>query len=188
MSSVFKGILALVLVTTTATSFDPGGLEYKSEKFSLTINRDGSGELTVLYKDFGSKEGTRRHRKKDLENLKNSVMSRKMVDEAEQEGVDIAERRLDYDSFALGAFVRAKSPAYGRLFEVFTLYRLEIEDMIYITPLNGVVGQASLSEGGKIVIRKNKYAFAWPTNTTHIQFSATYKTKGASFRSELKRR
>jgi len=177
-----------VFVTTTATSFDPGGLEYRSEKFSLTINSDGSGELTILYKDFGSKEESRRHRKKDLANLKDSVMANELVVEAGRDGVEIAERRLDFDNFALGAFVRAKSQAYGRFFDVFTQYRLEIEDMIYITPMNGVVGQATLSEGGKVVIRNNRYAFAWPTHTTNIHFSATYKTKGISFRKELEKR
>ncbi|MDH5677709.1 MAG: hypothetical protein OEZ55_01350 [Nitrospinota bacterium] len=184
MGSIFKGLLAAVLVSTSATSFDPGGLEYKSEQFTLTINSDGSGELTVLYKDFGSKEDLRRVRKKELSYLKDSVMSNKLVAEASEDGVDIVDRRLDFDNYAIGAFVRAKSQAYGRLFTVFQHYVLEIEDMIYITPLNGVVGQASLSEGGKIVIRNNKYAFAWPTNTTNIQFTATYKIKGFSFRSE----
>ena len=44
-----------------------------------------------------------------------------------------------------------------------------------------------LSEGGKIVIRNNRYAFAWPTDATKLAFQAVYKTKGASFASEIGR-
>ena len=188
MGSLLKVSLAVLLLSTTATSFDPGGLEYYSEDFSLTINNDGSGELAIAYKNFGSKEERSSLRKKDLSNLKDSVMSNSYVEQASSEGVDVSERRLEYEGFTLNAFILAKSRAYGKLFQVFTHYKFEVQDMIYITPLNGIVGQASLSEGGKIVIRNNMYTFSWPTDTKNLTFTAVYKITGASFASELRKR
>jgi len=188
MGFLSRVVLAFFFVSMSATSFDSGGLEYQSENFSLTINSDGSGELAVLYKDFGSKEEKGSIRKKELSYLRDKVMSNGLVEEASAEGVEIMERRLDFENYSLGGFVRAKSAAYGRIFDVFTLYKLEIEDKIYITPLNGLVGQATLSPGGEIVIRNNKYAFAWPTDAKLLEFNAAYKVKGISFRAELGKR
>jgi hypothetical protein len=178
--------IAFLAASATATNFDPGGLEYQSETFSLTFDGDAA-ELSVTYNNFGSKEEKTPLRKRDLAHLKNAIMSETYVKEAADNGVEILERRLDFDNFMIGAFVKARAKAFSRLFEVFANYALEIDDLIYIIPLNGVVGQATLGEGGKVVIRNERYGFAWPADAKKISFTAAYKTTGVSFTNEMNR-
>ena len=181
MKTVVTGFLFSLL----AASFDPGGLEYEQEYFKLVISDNGSGELSVLYKDMGSKEQRTTLRRKDLDILRDIAMSAKVIDVAMEEGVVIVDRRLDFENFRMSAFVKAKSHAYGKIFNVFTHYKLEIQDKIYITPLNGRVKHAQLSDGGEIVVRNNKYSFSWPTSVKELAFTAQYRTEGASFNREL---
>ena len=176
----------MTMMAASGTSFEPGGLEYQKETFNLVVdNGNGEAELSATYSDFGSKEEKSIDRKRDMDYLKNAVVTRVFLKEAADHGVEILDRRLDFENFTLGIFVKAKAKQISRLFEVFALYQIEFDDMLYIIPLSGTVTQATLSPGGKIVVRNEQYAFAWPLDTQIISFTAVYKRTGVSFRSEL---
>jgi len=164
------------------------GLEYAQEKFSLKIGKDGSGEISIELLNLGSSHTKSRDRKKDLEDLKDAARSDKPILDAKKKGVAIKERRLEFVNYSLNGFVRATASKYRNIFKVFSNYELEIDDRIYITPKNGIVARATLSDGGKIVVRNNKYTFSWPRSTRDISFEAAYKIKGASFSHEYQKR
>ena len=185
--SLFFNVLPAVafsVMAASGTSFEPGGLEYQKETVNLTLS-DNETEFSATYSDFGSKEEKSLNRKRDLDYLKNAVVTRVFIKEAADHGVEILDRRLDYNNYNVGIFVKAKAKQISRLFEVFALYEVEFDDMLYIIPLNGTVTQATLSGEGKIMVRNDRYAFAWPLNTPNISFTAVYKTTGVSFSSEL---
>ncbi|VAX22877.1 hypothetical protein MNBD_NITROSPINAE04-704 [hydrothermal vent metagenome] len=164
------------------------GLQYAGEEFSLTIGGDGSGTLKVLYKNFGSKEKKSHLRKKDLALLRDTAANDQAVIDAKAKGVSITKRRLDFINYAQNGYVEARAASYKKIFDVFTHYKLEVSDKIYITPVNGTVHRAKLSEPGKIVIKDKRYAFAWPLDTKDISFKASYKIEGASFNYEFQKK
>lgn len=177
--SFLPPLLALVVFFTGCR------LNYAGENFSLRISPGGAAELEIHYKGFGSAEVDSALRGRDLEILKDAVRKDDVVEDAAEKGVEIAARRLDFKDYSMGGYVKARAKSYKDLFKVFTHYTLEVEDRIYITPRNGVVKRATLSDGGEIVIRDNRYAFAWPLGTEDISFEASYKTEGISFSREL---
>ncbi|MGK7344183.1 MAG: hypothetical protein ACNS63_00010 [Candidatus Nitrospinota bacterium M3_3B_026] len=160
-------------------------LNYAGESFSLRISPEGAAELEIHYRSFGSGEIDSALRRRDLEVLKDAVREDDVVKDAAEKGVEIAARRLDFKDYSMGGYVKARAKSYKDFFRVFTHYTLEVEDRIYITPQNGVVKRATLSGGGEIVIRNNRYTFAWPLGTKDISFEAAYKTEGVSFSREL---
>ncbi|HEB72961.1 MAG TPA: hypothetical protein ENI77_10125 [Nitrospirae bacterium] len=164
------------------------GLQYAGEEFSLMIGGDGSGTLKVLYKNFGSKETKSYLRKKDLGLLRDTATSGQIVMDAKAKGVSITKRRLDFINYTQNGYVEARAASYRKIFDVFTHYKLEVNDKIYITPLNGTVHRAQLSEPGKIIIRDKRYAFAWPLDAKDISFKASYKIEGASFNYEFQKK
>ncbi len=163
------------------------GLEYAQEKFSLKIGKDGSGEIAIELLNLGSSHTKSRDRKKDLEDLKEAARSDKLILDAKKKGVTVKERRLEFVNYSLNGFVRATAPNYKNIFKVFSNYELEVDDRIYITPKNGIVARATLSDGGQIVVRNNKYTFAWPRSARNISFEAAYKNRGASFSHEYQK-
>jgi len=163
-------------------------IQYSGEEFSLKILPGGEGELTVVYKNFGSEETQSIDRQKDLDLLRSAARDKKTLDDARGQGVEILNRRLDFVDYTVNGFMKAKANSYKDLFKVFTQYKLEIKDRIYITPQNGLVKRAKLSDGGEIVIRGDKYAFAWPLSATDLSFEASYGTKGASFSYDFNKR
>lgn len=164
------------------------GLQYASEEFSLRIGADGSGTLKVLYKNFGSKELKSHQRKKDLAALRDTAMGIQVLRDAEAKGVTIKERRLDFINYQQNGYVEATAASYKKIFDVFTHYKLEVSDKIYITPANGIVHRAKLSKQGKIIVRDNRYTFAWPLDAKDISFKASYKIEGASFNYEFQKK
>jgi len=164
------------------------GLQYAGEEFSLRIGADGSGTLKVLYKNFGSKETKSHLRRKDLTALRDTAVSDQVLKDAKAKGVSITKRRLDFVNYLQNGYVEATASSYKKLFDVFTHYKLEVSDKIYITPANGTVLRAELGEPGKIVIRNKRYAFAWPLDTKDISFKASYKIEGASFNYEFQKK
>lgn len=164
------------------------GLQYAGEEFSLRIGADGSGELKILYKNFGSKSIKSHQRKKDLAALRDTAMSKQVVRDAKAKGVTIKERRLDFINYQQNGYVEATADSYKELFVIFTHYKLEVSDKIYITPANGTVHRAELSKPGKIIIRNNTYTFAWPLGTKDLSFQASYKIEGASFNYEFQQK
>ncbi len=152
------------------------------------IGGDGSGTLKVLYKNFGSKETKSYLRKKDLGLLRDTATSGQIVMDAKAKGVSITKRRLDFINYTQNGYVEARAASYRKIFDVFTHYKLEVNDKIYITPLNGTVHRAQLSEPGKIIIRDKRYAFAWPLDAKDISFKASYKIEGASFNYEFQKK
>lgn len=153
----------------------------------MKIYPGGAGELKALYKNLGSTETQSLKRKEDLNLLRNSVSDDEVVKEAREKNVEITGRRLDFVDYQVNGFVKAKAGSYKDLFGVFTNYKLEVDDKIYIIPQNGIVKRAELSEGGEIVIKDNSYAFAWPLGTRDISFEATYKTDSISFSHEFRK-
>ncbi len=183
-----KRVIALIGAAAVSAPLWVGcGLQYASEEFSLEIGKDGSGKLSVLYKNFGSKETINRLRKKDLEDLRQAALDDKIIIDARKKGVELKNRRLDFVNYQQNAYVEAEAASYKDLFKVFTHYKLEVEDRIYITPQNGIVIRAELSKPGKIIIRNKRYAFAWPLAATDISFHASYQLKGASFKYEFQK-
>lgn len=184
-----KRVIALIGAAAVSAPLWVGcGLQYASEEFSLQIGKDGSGELSVLYKNFGSKETNNQLRKKDLDTLRQAGMDDQIIIDAREKGVVLKNRRLDFVNYQQDGYVEAAAASYKDLFKVFTHYKLEVEDMIYITPQNGTVSRAELSKPGKIIIRNKRYAFAWPLDTKDISFQASYKIEGASFNYEFQKK
>ncbi len=186
--SVKRAIALIGAAAVSAPLWVGCGLQYASEEFSLQIGKDGSGELSVLYRNFGSKETKNQLRKKDLDTLRRAAMDDQIVIDAREKGVALKNRRLDFVNYQQDGYVEATAAAYKDLFKVFTHYKLEVEDMIYIMPQNGTVSRAELSKPGKIIIRNNRYVFAWPLTATDISFHASYKLKGASFQYEFQKK
>lgn len=164
------------------------GLQYAGEEFSLRIGSDGSGTLKVLYKNFGSKKMKSHMRKKDLVALRDTAVSNQVLIDAKAKGVTIKERRLDFINYQQNGYVVATASSYEKLFDVFTHYKLEVSDKIYITPANGIVHRAKLSPPGKIIVKDNRYTFAWPLDAKDISFHASYKIEGASFNYEFQKK
>ncbi|MBF0171252.1 MAG: hypothetical protein HQK87_09225 [Nitrospinae bacterium] len=163
-------------------------LQYLSEDFRMTIRPDGSGTLTVNFRDFGSGEETAGLRNRDLEQLKEYSRDEKYIDEAAAKGVTITHRRLEFVNYAVGGVLEATAKEYQRFFDALPLYTWEEDGAFhYLTPVKQTVLRADLSEGGRIVKRKGKIAFRWPVDATDIGFTADYQTAGASFRIEFQR-
>ncbi|MBI5815062.1 MAG: hypothetical protein HZB29_05575 [Nitrospinae bacterium] len=162
-------------------------LEYDGEEFSLKIKPDGSGELAVTYLNFGSQETMSHLRRKDLDALRDLAQNPEHVKKAAGDGVTITSRRLDFVESAIHGYAEASARQYADLFKVFTNYKLEISNKIYIIPMNGAVLRATLSEGGVITVKNKRYAFAWPLEATDISFKATYKTGGARYIFDLEK-
>lgn len=162
-------------------------IQYTNEDFNLTIAPDGSGALTVTYKNIGSVNSESHLRQKDLRELQDAARGEESVKEAASKGVAIKQRRLEFVDYRLDGYVEAGAKKYRDLFEVFTNYTLEVDDRIYLIPLNGSVLRAELNEGGEIVVHKGRYAFAWPLETTTMTFTASYKVRGTPFAYEYQR-
>lgn len=156
-------------------------LHYIGEEFDLSISENGSGSLTVYYSEISSDETLAHLRGKDLQFLKDLAQDPSYISKAAEKGVSIKSRRLDFVDYSINGHVTASANDYADLFKVFTNYELEIADRIYIIPLNATVARATLSEGGEIVVRNKKYAFAWPRDAKKISFKATYKATGSKF-------
>jgi hypothetical protein len=178
-------VLSLFLLTIAISGC---GIQYVSEKFTFKINPDGSGKLAVKYINLGSKEERTHLRNRDLRTLQDSAHSKEIIEEARAKGVKIIERHLEFVDFSLNGIIEATSSKYMKIFDVFTNYTFEIDDRIYITPHNGTVTKAELSEGGEIVVRNNQYSFTWPIGTSEMSFTASYKIKGASFSYEYQKK
>lgn len=177
---------ALILIVIT---FSGCKLIYSAEEFTLSISPDGIGKLVVRYDNFGSAYMESHKRKKDLAKLQSIPRDPRYKKDAEKVGVDLKVRRLELVNYALNGYVEASANRYNKLFKYFTYYKLEEEaGMIYITPLNGTVLQATHNEGGKIVERGGKVAFSWPAGTPVMSFKATYATGGASFQYDLQKK
>jgi len=179
------------MMAVLAASFLPlagCGLEYAGESFTMSINKDGSGVLSVQYKNFGSSEKKSHLRQSDLNELRDAAQGEKYVSRARENGVDIKDRRLEFVNYTLNGYLEAEAGSYHDFFKVFTHYKLEIDDRMYLTPLNGTVSRAKLGKGGQIVIRNKRYAFAWPLGTKEIAFDASYIITGASFSYEYQKR
>lgn len=181
-------IFSVSFVVTVALAISGCRLQYQGETFTLNILPGGAGELTVTYKNFGSEETESHYRNLDLDDIQSMFNDKKYVRQALEKGVVIKKRRLDFVEYVLNGYVEASAKSYEDLFKVFTNYKLVIEDRIYLTPMNGTVLRAVLSDGGEIIIKDNRYAFAWPKGTTKISFNASYKVKGISFRNELRKK
>lgn len=179
---------AAAMVSILAIIWAGCGLQYAGEEFSLQIGADGSGTLKVLYKNFGSKEIKSHLRKKDLAALRDIAMSNQILLDAKAKGVTIKDRRLDFINYQQNGYVEATASSYKKIFDIFTHYKLEVSDKIYITPSNGTVHRAELSDPGKIIIRNNRYTFAWPLDAKDISFQASYKIEGASFNYEFQKK
>lgn len=156
-------------------------LHNAGEEFDLSISQDGSGSLSVYYSEISSDETLAHLRGKDLQFLKDLAQDPGYIEKAAEKGVAIKSRRLDFVDYSINGHVVAQASHYADLFKVFTNYELEVADRIYIIPLNATVGRATLSDGGEIVVRNKKYAFAWPKDAKSISFKATYKATGAKF-------
>lgn len=156
-------------------------LYYAGEEFSLVIEPDESAAVSILYTDIGSEETLSHLRAKDLQFLKDLAQNSKYVSDAAEKGVTIKTRRLDFTDFSTNGYVEAMASDYESLFKTLTNYELEVSDRIYITPLNGTVTRATLSEGGEIVVKNKRYTFAWPKEAKEISFKASYRVSGSKF-------
>ena len=184
-----KPYTAILLFAMLAITVMSGcKLQYSGEEFSLKIAKDGSAKLEVNYKNFGSDETKTYLRDGDMDILKDLVREDDQMLAAKKEGVTILARRLDFRENTTNGYVKAGADSAISLFKVFRNYTFEVKEKIFITPLNGIVKRATLSKGGKIVIVGDRYSFAWPLGTKDFSFTASYKTKGASFQYDARRR
>lgn len=169
---------AFVAITLSLVSCK---LQYTGEEFNLSISQDGAGSLSVYYNEISSDETLTHLRGRDLQFLKDMAQDPSYIEKAADKGVTIKSRRLDFVEYSVNGYVEAQAKDYTNLFKVFTNYELEVADRIYIIPINGTVSRATLSDGGEIVIRNKKYAFAWPKDAKSITFKASYKIAGTKF-------
>lgn len=176
-----RGLASICALFVSAFFLVSCKLHYGGEEFALSISQDGSGSLSVYYNEISSDETLAHLRGKDLQLLKDLAQDPGYITKAAEQGVTIKSRRLDFVDYSVNGHVAAQATHYADLFKVFTNYELEVADRIYIIPLNATVGRATLSDGGEIVVRNKKYAFAWPKDAKSISFKATYKVTGAKF-------
>jgi len=176
-----------VAVMMMALSAIGCNIQYTNEDFKLVIAPDGSGELAITIKNIGSVNSESHLRQKDLRELQDAARGDESVKEAAAKGVALKQRRLEFVDYRLDGYVEAGAKKYRDLFEVFTNYSLEMDDRIYLIPLNGSVARAELSEGGEIVVRNGRYAFAWPLESKTLSFTAAYKVRGTPFSYEYQR-
>jgi len=162
-------------------------LQYAGESFSLKIEPNGGGSLSVVYKNLGSAQEKFYLRTKDLDELRLAFRNDEYIKKAAKENIKIINHRLDFIDYTINGNIEAETDDYKNFFRLFTNYTFEVADRIYITPLNGTVTRATLSEGGEIVVRNNKYSFAWGLDTKDLSFTASYKVLGASFKNELRK-
>ncbi|MBI4666058.1 MAG: hypothetical protein HY751_06600 [Nitrospinae bacterium] len=173
--------MGLSLLLTASIFLSGCKLQYASEDFNMAVTPEGAGKLTVYYQYIGTEETLNYLKGKDLDTLKDLANNPEHIKDASEKNVKLISRRLDFVDFSVHANVEAEAGDYKKLFDVFTNYKLEVADKIYITPLNGTVSKATLSDGGKIIIRNNKYTFAWPLETADISFKASYRVTGTRF-------
>ncbi len=176
-----RGAVFVCALIMAAFSLGSCKLQYVGEEFNLSISQDGSGSLSVYYNEISSNETLSHLRGRDLQFLKDMAHDPAYVKKAADAGVTLKTRRLDFVDYSINGFVEAQANDYANLFKVFTNYELEVDDRIYIIPINGTVNRATLSDGGEIVVRNKKYAFAWPIDAKSISFKATYKVTGVKF-------
>lgn len=176
-----RGLTFVCAFIIAAFSLVSCKLHYTGEEFGLSISEDGSGALTVYFSEISSEETLAHLRGNDLQFAKDLAQDPAYVAKAADSGVSIKSRRLDFVDYSINGHVVASAKNYADLFKVFTNYELELDDRIYIIPLNATVARATLSEGGEIVVRNKKYAFAWPRDAKAISFKATYKATGTKF-------
>jgi len=176
-----RGPVFICAVIVTAFFLASCKLHYAGEEFDLSISQEGSGSLSVHYTEISSNETLTHLRGNDLQFLKDMAQDPAHINKALEQGVTLKARRLDFDDNSISGHVEAQAGDYTNLFKIFTNYELEVADRIYIIPLNGTVSRATLSEGGEIVVRNKKYAFAWPRDAQKISFKASYKVTGAKF-------
>ncbi len=184
-----KKRLVLTLVVALSLLLPLAGckLQYTGETFSLKIRPGGGGSLLVVYKNLGSGQEKFYLRTKDLDKLRLAFRSDEYIKKAAQENIEIINRRLDFIDYTINGHIEAETSDYKNFFRLFTNYTFEVDDKIYITPLNGTVTRATLSDGGEIVIRNNKYSFAWGLDAKDLSFTASYKVLGGSFKNELRK-
>lgn len=184
-----KKRLALIFAVTLSLLLPLTGckLQYHGEDFSLKISPNGGGNLSVTYKNFGSGQEKSYLRTDDLDKLRDAFRNDEYIKKAANEKVKVISRRLDFVDYTLNAHIVVKAGDYKNFFKLFTNYSFEIDDKMYITPKNGVVSRATLSDGGEIVVRGNKYSFAWPLGTRDLSFKASYKVVGTSFKNEFRK-
>jgi len=173
--------LPAIVLAVASLALSSCKLEYEKEDFSLKINPNGSAHLEVSYENFGSQETLSNLRRRDLDTLRDIAQNPEHAKKAAAAGVDFKNRRLDFVDFTINGYAEAEAKDYAKIFEVFTNYKLEVSDKIYITPLNGTVLRATLSGEGKIMIKNRRYVFAWPLDAKDISFKASYRTAGNRF-------
>jgi hypothetical protein len=180
----FTGLVFLALLTLTGCK-----LEYASERFELTILPDGSGELALELRDFGSRNEASGARNGDLTLLKEVARDEAYVADAAAKGVNVAHRRLEFFNYTVNVATAATAADFHDFFTVLTFYTLEEDEKYYyLSPNHQTVLRADLSEGGKLVKRgKNGIAFRWPKSARNLSFTAEYQITGASFRVEFQR-
>lgn len=176
-----RGSVFICALIIAAVSLASCKLQYGGEEFNLSISQDGSGSLSVYYNEISSGETLSHLRGKDLQLLKDMANDPAYIKQAADKGVTVKTRRLDFVDYSINGYVEAHANDYTSLFKVFTNYELEVDDRIYVVPLNGTVNRATLSDGGEIVVRNKKYAFAWPRDAKNVSFKATYKITGIKF-------
>jgi len=179
--------MSVVALCLSALSLAGCKLNYAGEEFKLTINPDGSGDLTVLYQNMGSNADSRQEKNDDFDLLKKAARDDTIVKEAASKGVTIIKRRLDFIGYTLNGYLEASAKDWHDLFDVLTHYRVEEKNgKIYLLPQNGKLIRAS--DEKRVVKRHGRLGFSWPADTTEIAFTAGYTVDGSSFRLDFHNR